>query len=624
MKSNFSKAFKENFRIKVFVAFAIFIFVISSAFTCFFIHNQSKALTDELIKKGKLLVSILAQNSRIGVFSENNELLKDSVDGIFQQEGVLAVSVFNLEGELLSSKERPEIRASEESVKGDRVRRHKIPEELKESRSPRYLADNGKIEFWSPVTMGSGYSTEEPLFFKEGPLRRKDRIIGFVRITVDKEVANKRLNVLLFKGLLIGIIFLIIGSAITYLMVKGITRPLNRLTEAVKTLGMGGAVEKVPVETEDEIGRLAKAFNYMTESLKARERRLRESQERYRSVFENTGTATMIIEEDMTISMVNTEWEKLSGYSKKEAEGKMKWTEFVYKEDLERMKEYHKKSRGKAGRTFNEYEFRFLDRHGYVKDMLGKTAAIPRTKRRIVSWLDITARKLAEEELRRSEEQLRGLAAHLQSVREEERTTIAGEIHDELGQALTALRMDLAWLGERLPEDQRALVEKTKSMAELTDMTVKTVKRISTGLRPGLLDDLGLVAAIEWQAEEFQNRTGITCSLTIDPKDIVLDEKRSTALFRIFQEALTNVARHADATRVTASLRQKKGILELSMTDNGKGITEEQISDPKSFGLTGMRERIHPLGGQVKVTGVHRKGTAVTVTLPLDEDGEGK
>lgn len=229
---------------------------------------------------------------------------------------------------------------------------------------------------------------------------------------------------------------------------------------------------------------------------------------------------------------------------------------------------------------------------------------------------DITERRWAEEELRRSREQLRSLSTHLQSMMETERTLIAREIHDELGQALTALRMDISWLEKRLPHDQTLLFEKTKSMAEIIHNSIKTVQRISIELRPGMLDDLGLAAAMEWQAEEFQNRTGITCELAFDPEDIILDQDRSTAIFRIFQETLTNVARHAKATRAKISLKEKMDELVLKVRDNGKGIAEKQISSPKSFGLMGMRERASHLGGLFKINGVPGKGTTVEVKIP--------
>jgi len=257
---------------------------------------------------------------------------------------------------------------------------------------------------------------------------------------------------------------------------------------------------------------------------------------------------------------------------------------------------------------------KYLDSYAVpIKNKSGEIVNIMRITR------DISERKQAEEELKRSQKELRNLADHLQSVREQERTTIAREIHDELAQALTALKMDIAWLDKKLPKDQETLREKTRAMTELTDITIKTVKKISTELRPGLLDDLGLVAAIEWQAEEFQNRTGITCRLDVDPEDIMVEEKRSTTLFRIFQETLTNIARHAHATAVTVSLKEKDSSFELRVRDNGKGITKEQISDPKSFGLIGMRERVHPWKGEVKISGRSGKGTTVVVRIPVEE-----
>ena len=230
---------------------------------------------------------------------------------------------------------------------------------------------------------------------------------------------------------------------------------------------------------------------------------------------------------------------------------------------------------------------------------------------------DITERMRAEEELQSSREELRNLTVYLESVREQERTNIAREIHDELAQALTALKMDLSWLDNRLPRDQIPLAEKMHSMRELIDTIIQTVKRISAELRPGILDDLGLVAAIEWQAAEFQDRTGMSCRVSVNPVDLTIDKDRSTAIFRIFQETLTNIARHARATRIIVSIKKKYGALTLRVTDNGAGITEDQINDSKSFGLIGMRERIHPLGGQVRIKGTPGAGTTVEVQVPI-------
>ena len=241
---------------------------------------------------------------------------------------------------------------------------------------------------------------------------------------------------------------------------------------------------------------------------------------------------------------------------------------------------------------------------------------------RVLVFRDITERKRAEEELRRSREELRLLAAHLEGVREEERKHIAREVHDELGQKITGLKMDLSWMEKRLPAiaDQAAresLAAKARSMFELLDQMVMTVRKISAELRPGVLDDLGLVAALEWQARDWQARAGIECQVVTEIRELAVSPERDTAIFRIFQETLTNVARHAQATKVCAHLRVEENWLVIEMKDNGRGITEEERRRAKSFGLLGMNERAALLGGAFVIHGLPGRGTTVRVKFPL-------
>jgi two-component system, NarL family, sensor histidine kinase UhpB len=226
-------------------------------------------------------------------------------------------------------------------------------------------------------------------------------------------------------------------------------------------------------------------------------------------------------------------------------------------------------------------------------------------------------RKKAEERLRKSHAQLRALSIYLQYVREDERSRISRQVHDELGQALTGLKMDLYWMSTRLPKDLRPVINKTKSMASHIDTTIQTVRRIATELRPGILDDLGLVPALEWQAQEFQQRTGIKCKVTSHLGETMLDEDLNTAFFRIFQETLTNVIRHAQAKRVEITLEQVGESLCMEVCDNGRGITEAEINNTHSIGLLGMRERAALLGGEVTFHGEPTKGTTVRVVIPL-------
>lgn len=235
----------------------------------------------------------------------------------------------------------------------------------------------------------------------------------------------------------------------------------------------------------------------------------------------------------------------------------------------------------------------------------------------ILYTIDITDRKKAEEELKASHEKLRSLAGHIESAREEERTAVARDIHDELGQVLTACKFDVSWTAGKLGPDQKNLFERLDAASGHIDGAIQTVKKIATELRPTLLDDLGLTAAIEWQSEEFERRTGIESNLLFEPWNVLLGKEISTAVFRLFQEALTNVARHSGATKVYASLKGNDGHLVLEIVDNGKGIAKKDMSATKSFGLLGMRERVFALGGEIDISGIEGEGTKVIAMIPL-------
>jgi PAS domain S-box-containing protein len=232
---------------------------------------------------------------------------------------------------------------------------------------------------------------------------------------------------------------------------------------------------------------------------------------------------------------------------------------------------------------------------------------------------DITQRRNFEIELKTYQEQLQELNIHTEQVREGERTRIARELHDELGQLLTVLKMDLAYVERNLPHKSGNLIPKISDMHDRVDSTLETLKRIMTDLRPSLLDNLGLVAAIEWQSEDFQKHTGIKCNVSVQPDDLYVDPGTATTVFRIFQETLTNVARHAHASKVTVTLEKKEGELRLVVKDNGRGVAPDKIFDSKSYGLMGIRERVKHRGGEVKITSTLRKGTTVSVTIPLVE-----
>ncbi|HJV84399.1 MAG TPA: CHASE domain-containing protein [Noviherbaspirillum sp.] len=235
--------------------------------------------------------------------------------------------------------------------------------------------------------------------------------------------------------------------------------------------------------------------------------------------------------------------------------------------------------------------------------------------------MDISERKLTVEALKRSQDLLRELTAYQDRVKEDERKRIAREIHDELGQTLLALRIDVSMLDARTAHSHPHLNEKVRGALNHIDATVKTIRTIINNLRPAVLD-LGLTAAIEWQVAEFRRRSGIACDLLIGDKEFIVDDARATSLFRILQESLTNVIRHANATHVTIELYQENDRLVMTVTDNGVGIYPDRRKASQSFGLVGVEERIHALNGEFRINSAPGKGTTLTVYLPIETEKE--
>ncbi len=276
-----------------------------------------------------------------------------------------------------------------------------------------------------------------------------------------------------------------------------------------------------------------------------------------------------------------------------------------------------KKARRKAedalNRTLDELEIRVEERTSILND----------ANKALTS--EIGDRRRAENMLDKSHKQLRETTRRLELVREEERRSIAIEVHDELGQSLTGLKMDLAWLHNRLPHNE-LLQERVTSMSQTIDDTINKIRQISIQLRPAILDDLGLKAAIEWHLQEFQNQTGIRYEFKTKPATLEIDRDYATSLYRIIQETLTNIARHADASKAKVSLKQITDELVLTISDNGKGISQGKMQSSQSVGLAGMRERALSLGGDLSITAPQGKGTTIVVRIPRNsmEDAHDK
>jgi len=365
------------------------------------------------------------------------------------------------------------------------------------------------------------------------------------------------------------------------------------------------------------------------------------SELRYRRLFETAKDGILILNGDTgCITDINPFLVEMLGYPPKEVVGKRLWEIGPFK-DIERSKVAFDQLQAKEYVRYEDLPLQTQD--GRLMDVEFVSNSYRVDGKRVIQCniRDITARKRAEEALQQahaelerkvqertgelssanthlqaSYEQVRRLALRLQSIREDERSGIARELHDELGQALTALKMDLLWTSGKLPAEQGPLPERMTAMVSLVDRMVETVQQVSATLRPGILDDFGLLEAMRWQGREFQERMGVVCRMHIELEQLELDPDHVTSLFRILQESLTNVARHANATEVTVRLTASNGRLILEIADNGKGITTAQINAAASLGLTGMRERALLLNGRVTVTGTQSQGTIVRVEMP--------
>jgi PAS domain S-box-containing protein len=353
------------------------------------------------------------------------------------------------------------------------------------------------------------------------------------------------------------------------------------------------------------------------------EEALRAAEQKYRDIFENAGEGIFQSTPDGRYIAANPALARMYEYASPEEliHSRQDISLQVYV-DPTRREEFKRQLEERGAVTEFEHE---VFRKDSSRLWISVNARAVQDEQGVIQYYegmvqDITERKAAEEKLKATSEQLRALSARLRSAREEEGTRIAREIHDELGAALTSLRWDLESLDKALSDSEsgsqlHVMRERIEAMMKLIDTTVSAIRRITQELRPSVLDDLGLAEAIEWQAQQFQARTGIICHCDCSLEDVALSQEQSTAVFRIFQETLTNILRHAQATRVDITVEEKDGEFVLTINDNGRGITEDQKSGQHSLGLLGMRERAHLIGGKIDITGDEGKGTVVTLRI---------
>ncbi len=480
----------------------------------------------------------------------------------------------------------------------------------------------------------------EPVLIEEGQRQYPDhveiiqsisldgKVVGYIYLNADWSKYDERLKLYIsvVGFILLGVISL--SFLIAFRLQNIISAPLRSLaTVAQKITKSPDYSLRVYHDSEDELGVLFKGFNEMMSQIEIRESalgftsaELHKREETIRTILNNVFDAIITMDSKGTITSWNKRASSIFGWEAKEIIGKQLSETIVphifrhaHNSGLERFL-----ATGKGQMLNQEIELTALRRSGQTFPVEFSISATKSEGDYIFTGVlrDITNRKKAESSIRKSQEQLRKLSNRLESAREEEKAHLAREIHDELGQNLTVLKLDLSWMNKRLLPEQVPIKEKVQEMIRGIEDAIVTVQRISTDLRPPILDIMGICEALKWQVKEFCKHTGIECELIIEPELIDLDAERSIMFFRIFQEALTNVTRHAEASQVKSAFRQLDTKWILEVQDNGKGMDESLVDDLKSLGLIGIRERIHVWGGEMKINSQIGQGLKITVNIP--------
>lgn len=350
------------------------------------------------------------------------------------------------------------------------------------------------------------------------------------------------------------------------------------------------------------------------------EKALRESEITYRTIFETTASATMIIDEDATLLLVNSEFENLTGYAKEQIEGKIKWTDFIVEEDLAMMKEYHKLRRIDPKAPPRNYECRAIGKDGHIRDIFVTVAMMPGSNRSVASFLDVSKLKNIEKTLRESESRLRYLSSRLLAAQETERQRISLEIHDELGQNLAVLKLQLNALAGRLRKDQGALKTDLKKMLEFIDHIIEEMRRISRDLSPAIIQDLKLCRSLDWMLHDFSKHSGIDVSKKMIEIDAMFNTREQIIIYRIFQEALNNIRKHAMARHVDVTVKKDDENVCIAIEDNGKGFDVDEVWNrhvaQRGLGIASLEERTRMLGGIFDLKTKEGEGTCLTLTIP--------
>jgi PAS domain S-box-containing protein len=608
MISAITRAIRERFGVKILLAFTVGIVVSLSVYTTVVAMRESDRLRQALTERGEAFAGFLSQGAVIGIFSENADLLRQEARGVVMERDVAAVAMFNADGKLLYRE------------RGVAARRDGHDVLVPPAGAARIVESSGAITVVLPVTGEQEATRDDSIYFGPHAASAPGRTLGYVEVVLGKASYRREILSILLRHVLLMAAFIVMSLFLVAFTVRRVLRPLGRLTDTVKAFEKGMPVEPAPVETQDEVGRLAAALNDMVAARRAAEGSLRESEDRYRRLVELSPDA-IYVQQEGVIVFINQSGAGLLGAAGPSAvvgRGSADCLEAGSRESVgNRLQEVET-----GGTTLSPFPIRYRRPDGSAVE--AEVTAAPFLFRgrnaALVIARDITERKDLEKKVRNYEKELYAVAAEMTAmearIEERERYQIAADLHDFVGQNLVLVQFKLGALARNLasPDDLRRIEE----LREVIAQTIQYTRSLTVELSPPDIAEIGLSAAVAAMAEVFSRAYGVRIAVSDEAGRQHLDRESRYLLYRNIRELLVNMVKHARATEATVSLSRRGGMLRISVADNGRGFEPEESGSGKpGFGLFAIRERMERIGGTCDINSVPGAGTTVTLTARL-------
>ncbi len=617
MNSKFRFSLKESFGLKMLASFIVVIVVVLSAFTLFAVVHESNRAKAGLREQGEMLSGLLAHGAVVGVFAENEKMLANAAEGALGLKDVISISIYNTRLKILYA------RSKTPSGKGASPLPKNSIQDPGTAPATSVIETARTFEVVSPVMIKSASMANESLYFGGAVESESEKVIGYVRIVLSKDSYHKEILALLTRNAVIMLVFIFASIVIIYLAVKKITGPLKKLTQSVKALEKGLPVEQAPVETVDEIGNLASAFNAMVVARGQAEKALRQSEQRFRLIAETIKEVFWIADVETTKTVyVSPGYERVWGRSQESLyENPRSFLDAVRGEDRNRV--LAALERKKTGQLY-EAEYRIMRPDGSLRLIWDRGYPVQDEAGQIACYVgvaqDITERRSMEKKIRAYQRELRSAALEMSSmesrIEERERHLIAADLHDFVGQNLVVTQFKLAALQKTLSSP--GLIRHVEEIRELTRQTIQYTRSLTVELSPPVLLEIGFKAALESLAEGFQKTHKIPITVADDGGTGQPDDDTRYLLFRSVRELLMNIVKHSRASSVKISISRKSGVMKVSVEDNGIGFDPAAVAGKGGgFGLFTIRRRLKQAAGCCEVESRPGAGTKVVLATPL-------